>query len=99
MLLLLGRQAHAVRRARDLARELALRERRLHAAAYTDQLSGLPNRARFDLELAARFGADGEVGIIFLDLDGFKADQRHQRPPSGRRRDRGVGPPDRAGHP
>ena len=56
---------------RDVSERVRL-EAQLHAAAYTDQLTGLPNRARFDLELAARCDGQAEVGIVFLDLDGFK---------------------------
>ena len=45
-------------------------------AAY-DELTGLPNRARFQDELATRIaradGAAGEVALMFVDLDRFKA--------------------------
>ncbi|HEX4883501.1 MAG TPA: EAL domain-containing protein [Casimicrobiaceae bacterium] len=51
-------------------------EDKVRRLAYTDSLTGLPNREAFldrlgrHLELA---GVDGErVGVIFLDLDGFK---------------------------
>jgi diguanylate cyclase (GGDEF)-like protein/PAS domain S-box-containing protein len=45
--------------------------------AYTDPLTGLPNRRRFEerMEAAlwqARLGGDA-VGLLFLDLDGFKS--------------------------
>ena len=46
-------------------------ERELRAAAYTDALTGLANRAAFGarLELAT---AAGEATVLLLDLDGFK---------------------------
>ncbi len=58
---------------RDISERVRL-EAQLQAAAYHDRLTGLPNRARFDLELAARFVglAPDRVGMVFLDLDGFK---------------------------
>jgi diguanylate cyclase (GGDEF)-like protein/PAS domain S-box-containing protein len=58
---------------RDVSERVRL-EAQLHAAAYHDQLTGLPNRAQFDHELAARFvGVPASpVGMVFLDLDGFK---------------------------
>ena len=51
-------------------------ERHLTAAALTDALTGLPNRAHFDevLErtMAMRREGDGTVALAFLDLNGFK---------------------------
>ncbi|MCU1486443.1 MAG: Diguanylate cyclase protein [Actinomycetia bacterium] len=50
------------------SRELA------HAATH-DALTGLPNRARFLDQLGrvlARAGTDGEVAVLFVDLDDFK---------------------------
>ncbi len=58
---------------RDVSERVRL-EHQLHAAAYQDRLTGLPNRASFDLELARRFdrAPSAPVGVVFLDLDGFK---------------------------
>ena len=51
-------------------------ERRLERMAYRDPLTGLPNRrllrARAEQALALARRGGGEVGLIFLDLDGFK---------------------------
>jgi diguanylate cyclase (GGDEF)-like protein/PAS domain S-box-containing protein len=51
-------------------------ELELERMAYTDYLTGLPNRARFmaALEAARARAAEGEPGCVLLvDLDGFKA--------------------------
>jgi diguanylate cyclase (GGDEF)-like protein len=51
-------------------------ERELERLAYTDYLTGLPNRARFmaELEAAAAAAARGQAHcLLLLDLDGFKA--------------------------
>ena len=51
-------------------------ERELARLAYTDYLTGLPNRARLMTALSAARtrAADGEVSaLLLLDLDGFKA--------------------------
>jgi diguanylate cyclase (GGDEF)-like protein/PAS domain S-box-containing protein len=51
-------------------------ERALERMAYTDQLTGLPNRAAFFASLSrwiGEFGADGHTSLMVLDLDGFKA--------------------------
>jgi diguanylate cyclase (GGDEF)-like protein/PAS domain S-box-containing protein len=57
-----------------LTRDRASRE--LAYAATHDALTGLPNRARFLDQLGrvlARAGADGEVAVLFVDLDDFKS--------------------------
>lgn len=60
---------------RDIADRVAY-ERRLQRMAYRDPLTGLPNRrllrerAQQALALARRSG--GGVGLLYLDLDGFK---------------------------
>jgi diguanylate cyclase (GGDEF)-like protein/PAS domain S-box-containing protein len=64
----------ALRRASDQERSYLAR---IEELAYTDSLTGLMNRRRFDelLEVAlweARAGGTG-VAVLFLDLDGFKA--------------------------
>ena len=59
---------------RDVTETAALREQLLHAAR-TDALTGLANRATFDLALADRFAAlagQDRVVVLFCDLDGFK---------------------------
>nr|WP_239521060.1 EAL domain-containing protein [Blastococcus saxobsidens] len=51
-------------------------QRELERMAYTDYLTGLPNRARFmaALEEALARATDGDPGCVLLvDLDGFKA--------------------------
>ena len=51
-------------------------EDRILKAAFTDMMTELPNRAAFDRELASRIvtRAEGEeIGLAFIDLNGFKA--------------------------
>nr|WP_246324342.1 diguanylate cyclase [Petropleomorpha daqingensis] len=55
---------------RDVTRRLA-RERELERMAYTDHLTGLPNRALLFRELDRR--VDDARCLLVLDLDGFKA--------------------------
>jgi diguanylate cyclase (GGDEF)-like protein len=49
----------------------------MNRMAYHDALTGLPNRKMFleraELAVAAAQDADGDVAVLFLDLDGFKA--------------------------
>ena len=48
------------------------KQARVHELAYIDDLTGLPNRRAFLAELA-RAGRNGDqLGVIMLDLDGFK---------------------------
>jgi diguanylate cyclase (GGDEF)-like protein/PAS domain S-box-containing protein len=50
-------------------------QRELERLAYTDFLTGLPNRARFVADLQAartRVAAGGPACVLLLDLDGFK---------------------------
>ena len=57
-----------------LTRDRSSRE--LAYAATHDALTGLPNRARFLDQLGrvlARAGSDGEVAVLFVDLDDFKS--------------------------
>jgi diguanylate cyclase (GGDEF)-like protein len=72
-------QAEVDRRvALALEAERGLLHQQLHEAAFRDALTGMPNRAAFDRELAARFahpdvvGGGAEVSMLFCDLDGFK---------------------------
>ena len=51
-------------------------DRALRAAAFSDRLTGLPNRAAFDAVLAnamSRRKADRTLALAFVDLNGFKA--------------------------
>ena len=62
---------------RDLSARTSL-ERRMHYQATHDFVTGLPNRYEFmsQLERAvaaeARAGRHGRLGLLFIDLDGFK---------------------------
>src|SRR3954451_22793458 len=49
-------------------------ERRLDYQAHYDALTGLPNRTLFLKELRAQIaaGGDGEIAVLFVDLDNFK---------------------------
>jgi diguanylate cyclase (GGDEF)-like protein len=61
---------------RSLAAERRSNETRVHRLAYFDSLTELPNRQFFlekidrEISLARRHG--GKLGILFMDLDGFK---------------------------
>jgi diguanylate cyclase (GGDEF)-like protein len=59
-----GRAGAGVDRAR-----LAAAER----AAHTDRLTGLPNRAAYDVELARRSRRGERYALLLADLDGFKS--------------------------
>ena len=48
-------------------------KKNLTAAAYTDELTGVNNRAYCDLLIGPRDHVDWEGSLIFLDLDGLKA--------------------------
>ena len=52
-----------------------LHERRLHALAHTDALTGLPNRRQFEEALTSATGASREtarIALMYLDVDFFK---------------------------
>jgi diguanylate cyclase (GGDEF)-like protein len=53
-------------------RSSAGRRRRLTDLSHTDALTGLLNRRGVDDRIAGRMGAGGPVGLVLLDLDGFK---------------------------
>ncbi len=59
----------------DVTERYAL-EQQLRAAAYTDVLTGLPNRARFneflDAQMEAYAESDKPLTLLLIDLDGFK---------------------------
>lgn len=56
---------------RDIS-EWRARDERLIQLAHHDLLTGLPNRACFEEALDARLAAGNAVGVLMLDLDGFK---------------------------
>jgi diguanylate cyclase (GGDEF)-like protein/PAS domain S-box-containing protein len=56
--------------ARDISQTRAFQERLAHEAAH-DALTGLPNRRRMQDALGATLRS-GAVGVLFVDLDGFK---------------------------
>ena len=60
---------------RDISEQKSAAERMAYQATH-DALTGLPNRTLFDRRLAdavaAAKAADGQVGILFFDLDRFK---------------------------
>jgi diguanylate cyclase (GGDEF)-like protein/PAS domain S-box-containing protein len=61
---------------RDVSERQALERRLVHEATH-DALTGLANRALFEQRVTAALqraqGTPGQVAVIFLDLDGFKA--------------------------
>jgi diguanylate cyclase len=65
-----------LRLAGDLSK-LQLKGERLHALAYHDELTGLPNRRllldRLHQALAQALRYEREVALLLLDLDGFKS--------------------------
>ena len=46
---------------------------KLHRAALTDPLTGLGNRRAFDLDVEDAEAARQDFGVVFIDLNGFKA--------------------------
>ncbi len=54
------------------AAELRVAEEETHRIAYTDFLTGLPNRRQFIENLSATLKGDEECAVILLDLDQFK---------------------------
>ena len=73
---LLGYRLRYALRSCETTKRFAESEQRLHRLAYFDILTGLPNRQFFKehlrhmTALAAR--QDQKLGLLFLDLDGFK---------------------------
>ncbi len=47
-------------------------EEQLQTLAWTDELTGLPNRARLMAELDRAIAVNGSASLVFLDLDDFK---------------------------
>jgi diguanylate cyclase (GGDEF)-like protein/PAS domain S-box-containing protein len=70
-----GRLTHFIGHQRDVSARVD-REQRTTYLAYHDQLTGLPNRAHamehLDLELRRADRSGLRVGVLLLDLDGFK---------------------------
>lgn len=58
--------------ARRDAEKTRLESRRLTRLSFTDPLTGLSNRRRFDLEVDAYLKADDFFGLIMVDVDFFK---------------------------
>lgn len=60
-----------------LRQQVVQAEERENALAYSDALTGLPNRQlfndRLNMSLAQAYRQLGKVALFFLDLDGFKA--------------------------
>lgn len=56
---------------RDIS-EWRARDERLVRLAHHDLLTGLPNRACFEEALNAKLASGNAVGVLMLDLDGFK---------------------------
>jgi diguanylate cyclase (GGDEF)-like protein len=52
--------------------ELRMREEELRHRAYHDALTGLPNRAMFNVRVEEAIVAGGSVALLYIDLDGFK---------------------------
>ena len=76
-LLLLQTQAHALEQAKVLSSQLEDVASELSYQAHHDPLTRLPNRGRFAELLDAALNADGglrrhAVGVLLMDLDGFK---------------------------
>lgn len=64
-------------RARDVTEDHQ-REQQLHFQAWHDPLTGLPNRAALGARVDGWLEAGHDVGVVFLDLDGFKeVNDRH----------------------
>jgi diguanylate cyclase (GGDEF)-like protein/PAS domain S-box-containing protein len=68
-----GRPAYWVSHVLDISARKGA-ERQLDYQAHYDGLTGLPNRTLFLKELRAQIaaGGDGEVAVLFVDLDNFK---------------------------
>jgi len=71
----IGELVRGFRRMRD---SIARHDREIRHIAYTDALTGLPNRTAFRDMLEARMeearkgGADLQIALLFADVDGFK---------------------------
>jgi diguanylate cyclase (GGDEF)-like protein len=69
-----GAVASVLAIARDITEIIESREKIRHLA-YFDTVTGLPNRTNLNesiLQIRSADGAQGQVGLLLLDLDGFK---------------------------
>ncbi|MGH3243809.1 MAG: putative bifunctional diguanylate cyclase/phosphodiesterase, partial [Spirillospora sp.] len=70
-----GAPARLLVTTRDLSEQAALQRQVAHLT-FHDGLTGLPNRSYFEervREVLSRHTSDGEVAVVFVDLDGFTA--------------------------
>ena len=65
-------QRQEIDRLAHTARDVAQEAQRLHTLAYTDHLTGLPNRRYLDKWAEDAAGEAGAFGFQMLDLNGFK---------------------------
>lgn len=54
----------------------SMEQARLFDLAFLDELTGLANRRALDRDIA-RYGAAGPIGVLMMDLDGFKGINDH----------------------
>jgi len=66
-----GRATGAVASGEDITDRLQA-QAEIQRLADSDPLTGLANRSHFEAELRAAVAAGGIVGLLFVDLDGFK---------------------------
>jgi len=64
---------HALARVKDDAADARVEATRMRDLAHRDALTGLPNRRRAQDLLGRHVQADGELAVVSLDLDRFKA--------------------------
>lgn len=63
--------------ANDAIRESSLEQARLHDLAFRDALTGLMNGRAFHRDLDAACASGAPIGLLMLDLDGFKGVNDH----------------------
>ena len=56
---------------KDITKQKQL-ERELELLAYTDSLTGIPNRRAVTQQIESAFISSNKVGVLFLDIDDFK---------------------------
>ena len=71
--------------ATDAADRLRERIAKLRADAYTDPLTGLPNRTAYTYDLACAWNRQLEHTIAYIDIDGLKICNDHFGHPAGNR--------------
>jgi diguanylate cyclase (GGDEF)-like protein len=64
--------AHMARELEDTNRQLAVANVRLRALSYSDGLTGVANRRRFDEALEEVCATGDQVSLVLIDLDHFK---------------------------